>query len=181
MPHEQPVIRTADGECPAHLFTRSGGDGPWPAVILYMDAGGIRPGVEGMAARLAEAGYVVLLPDLFYRAGPYGPFVPREVFAGDFRAVLGPLMATTGNDKAAADTSAFIAYLDPRDDGAGRKLGAVGFCMGRRHGDRGGGDVPGPLRGSRQLSWRPARHRPARQPAPARAQAAGGALHRRRH
>jgi carboxymethylenebutenolidase len=106
------------------------GDGPWPGVIFYMDAGGIRPAVLDMAQRLADDGYVVLLPDLFYRHGPYGPFVPKEVFAGDVRAILGPLMATTGNDKAAQDTETFLAYLDTRRDLAGRKLGAVGFCMG---------------------------------------------------
>lgn len=52
------------------------------------------------------------------------------MFAGDFRAILGPMMATTGNDKAAEDTEAFLAYLDTRGDVAGRKVGAVGFCMG---------------------------------------------------
>ena len=83
-----------------------------------------------IAQQLAEASYVVLLPDLLYRYGPYGPFVPKEVFAGDFRVILGPLMATTGNDKAAEDTAAFLAYLDTRDDVSGRKVGAVGFCMG---------------------------------------------------
>jgi carboxymethylenebutenolidase len=106
------------------------GDGPWPAVIFYMDAGGIRPAVRDMARRLADNGYLVLLPDMFYRYGAYGPFVPKEIFAGDFRAILGPLMATTGNNKAAEDTEAFLAYLDTRGDVAGRKLGAVGFCMG---------------------------------------------------
>ncbi|GGE09150.1 hypothetical protein GCM10011529_14400 [Polymorphobacter glacialis] len=106
------------------------GDGPWPAVIMYMDAGGIRPAMSAMAQQSADAGYLVLLPDMFYRFGPYGPFVPREVFAGDFRAVLGPLMATTGNDKAAADTGALLAWLDTRGDVAGWRVGAVGFCMG---------------------------------------------------
>jgi carboxymethylenebutenolidase len=106
------------------------GGGSSPAVIFYMDAGGIRPALFGMAQRLADNGYVVLLPDLFYRYGPYGPFVPKELFAGDFRAVIGPLMATTGNDKAAEDTGAMLDYLDTRNDVAGRKLGAVGFCMG---------------------------------------------------
>ena len=129
MPHEQITIRTRDGECPSHVATPAG-NGPWPAVIFYMDAGGIRPAVIEMAQRLADAGYVVLLPDLFYRYGPYGPFVPKEVFAGDFRKILGPLMATTGNDKAAEDTEAFLATLDTRGDVAGRKVGAVGFCMG---------------------------------------------------
>ncbi len=129
MPNEQVVIRTRDGDCPCHVMTPAG-DGPWPGVIFYMDAGGIRPAVLDMAQRLADDGYVVLLPDLFYRHGPYGPFVPKEVFAGDVRAILGPLMATTGNDKAAQDTETFLAYLDTRRDLAGRKLGAVGFCMG---------------------------------------------------
>ena len=129
MPSEQVLIRTRDGECPLHVVTPTDG-GSWPAVIFYMDAGGIRPALLDMAQRLAGAGYVVLVPDLFYRYGPYGPFVPREVFAGDFRAILGPLMATTGNDKAADDTEALLAYLDTRDDVAGRQVGAVGFCMG---------------------------------------------------
>ena len=130
MPNEQVTIRTRDGDCTCYALTPASG-GPRPAVIVYMDAAGIRPAMLDMAQRLAEAGYVVLLPDLFYRYGPYGPFVPKEVFAGDFRAVLGPLMATTGNVKASEDTEALLAYLDTRNDVAGRKVGAVGFCMGR--------------------------------------------------
>jgi len=126
---EQVTVRTPDGDCPCHVAAPYG-DGPWPAVVFYMDAGGIRPALLDMAQRLADAGYVVLVPDLFYRYGRYGPFVPREVFAGDFRAVLGPLMATTGNDKAAQDSAALLAYLDTRGDIAARKVGAVGFCMG---------------------------------------------------
>jgi carboxymethylenebutenolidase len=106
------------------------GDGPWPGVIVYMDALGIRPALLDLAQRLADQGYIVLLPDLFHRYGPYGPFAPKELFAGDIRAVIGPLMATTGNDKAAEDTEALLAYLDTRNDLAGRKIGAVGFCMG---------------------------------------------------
>ena len=129
MPGEQVTIRTLDGDCPAHVMT-PGGAGPWPAIIFYTDAGGLRPAESAMAQRLADAGYVVLLPDLYYRYGPYGPFVPKEVFAGDFRAILGPLMATTGNDKAAEDTQAWLAYLDTRGDIAGGGVGAVGFCMG---------------------------------------------------
>lgn len=129
MPHEQITINTANGDCPAILFAPGHGRGG-PAVIFYMDAGGIRPAVRGMAKRLADAGYVVLLPDLFYRYGPYGPFDPKEVFAGDVHAILGPLIATTGNAKAAEDTGAFLSFLDTRADVREEKVGAVGFCMG---------------------------------------------------
>jgi carboxymethylenebutenolidase len=129
VPNSQIAIRTRDGDCPLHVATPAD-DGPWPAVIFNMDADGIRPVVIEMAQRLAGAGYIVLLPDLFYRCGPYAPLVPKEVFAGNFRAILGPMMATTGNDKAAEDTEAFLAYVDTRGDVAGCKVGAVGFCMG---------------------------------------------------
>lgn len=129
MPHDQLTISTRDGECPCYVMTQAT-EGPWPAIIFYMDAGGIRPAVTDMVQRLADAGYVVLLPDLFYRYGAYGPFVPKDVLSGDFRAILGPLVATTGNDKAAEDTAPFLEYLYKRSDVAGRQVGAVGFCMG---------------------------------------------------
>lgn len=128
---EHVAIRTRDGVCATHVVTPEG-EGPWPAVIFYMDAGGIRPALVDMARTLATGGYLVLLPDLFYRYGPYDPFVPAEVFKGDFRAILGPLMATTDNLRAAEDTGDLLAYLDTRDDVAGHAVGAVGFCMGGR-------------------------------------------------
>lgn len=129
MPHEQITIRTADADCRAYVMSPNG-NGPWPAIIFYGDAGGIRPAMVAMAKRLSDAGYIVLLPDLFYRFGPYGPLVPEEVFKGDVGAILGPLMATTGIDKASQDTRAFLDYLSTREDVLGTKLGAIGFCMG---------------------------------------------------
>jgi carboxymethylenebutenolidase len=129
MPHELVTLSTRDGACPTRVFVPEGA-GPWPAAIFYMDAGGIRPTELGMAERLSAAGYVVLLPDLFYRHGPYGPLVPTEVFKGDVMAILGPLMASTGNDKAAEDTHALLDYLEHHPKVAGRRYGAVGFCMG---------------------------------------------------
>lgn len=129
MAHEQATIATRSGEMPAHLFTAEAG-ATAPAIIFYMDAGGIRPATLAMAERLSDAGFVVLLPDIFYRYGPYGPLEPKKVFQGDVRAILGPLMATTGNAKSAEDTDALLAFLDGRSDVQGNKVGAVGFCMG---------------------------------------------------
>ena len=129
MNQEQVTLQAADGPCKAYVLTPDGA-GPWPGVIFYMDAFGIRPGMIQMATHVASQGYVVLLPDLFYRHGPYGPLDPKEVLKGDFRAVVGPLMGSTDNHKAAEDTAAFIAYLGSRPDVAGTKIGTVGFCMG---------------------------------------------------
>jgi carboxymethylenebutenolidase len=132
--HEQLTLRTRDGDCPAHVFTPQGagnGAGPWPAVIFYMDGLAIRPALFEMGQRMADLGYVVLLPDMFYRAGPYAPLVPAEVFAtGDVRKALGHLFSSTDNARAGQDTEAFLAYLDTRADVAGRKVGATGYCMG---------------------------------------------------
>jgi carboxymethylenebutenolidase len=129
MSHEQVTIHTDDGECPCHVLTPNGG-GPWPAVIFYMDGLAMRPTLVAMATRLADSGYLVLLPDMFYRFGPYPPLVPKIVMKGDVRATVGPMMATTDNHKAAADTKAFLQYLDTRSDVAGAGVGVVGFCMG---------------------------------------------------
>jgi carboxymethylenebutenolidase len=130
MRHEQFSIRTRDGACPSHVFTPEG-SGPWPAAIFYMDGLGIRPTLFEMGQRLADAGYVVLLPDLFYRAGPYEPLEPKKVLAaGDVRTVLAHLFNSTDNRRAAEDTKAFLAYIDAREDVAGTKIGTTGYCMG---------------------------------------------------
>jgi carboxymethylenebutenolidase len=128
--HEQLSVRTREGDCPAHVFTPAG-DGPWPAVIFYMDGFGIRPTLFDMGQRLADGGYIVLLPDLFYRAGPYEPLEPKKVFAsGDVMAAIGHLFSSTDNARAAKDTQAFLAYLDTRTDVVGKKVGTTGYCMG---------------------------------------------------
>jgi carboxymethylenebutenolidase len=130
MPQENITIQTPAGLCPAYVLTPEG-PGPWPAVIFYMDGLAIRPALVNMAARLAAAGYVVLLPDLFYRAGHYEPMDPKVIFASkDVRAAIGHLLSSTDNKRAAADTAAFIAYLDTRTDIAGKKIGVTGYCLG---------------------------------------------------
>ena len=117
MNQQQVSIQTKDGICKAWVLTPEGpkGKATWPGVLFYMDGFGIRPAMKEMANHIAKQGYVVLLPDLYYRHGAYGPYDPKEVLKGDFRAIIGPLMACTDNHKAAEDTAAFLSYLDSRD------------------------------------------------------------------
>ncbi len=130
MSQEQVSIRTGDGECPAYVFTSDEG-GRHPAVIFYMDGLGIRPTIFEMGQRLADCGYVVLVPDLFYRAGAYEPLDPKAVFAsGDVRSALAHLFSSTDNRRAAEDTGVFLDYINTRDDVAGTKVGTTGYCMG---------------------------------------------------
>ncbi len=61
-------IKTKDGVANCQFFP-PGKKSKSPAVIMYMDAFGIRPGMSGMAEKLAGYGFNVLLPNLYYRAG----------------------------------------------------------------------------------------------------------------
>ncbi|MGE3302147.1 MAG: dienelactone hydrolase family protein [Hyphomonadaceae bacterium] len=131
MARENVSIPTKDGSCDTAVFT-PGGAGQWPAVIAYMDAIGPRPAMFAIGETLAQAGFVVLVPDLYYRAGAYPPLDPKTMFTEEeARKKFMALRATTGNQRAGGeDTSAFLAYIDTRKDVAGKKIGTTGYCMG---------------------------------------------------
>lgn len=130
---ERITIKTEDGDCRAWEFHPEG-KGPWPGVLLYMDGVGIRPAMFEIAERLSRAGYFVLLPDLYYRAGPYEPMDAKNVFTDpEQRAALrARFMSTTTTPNIMKDTRVFFAHLaaDPRVKGA--KFGTTGYCMGGR-------------------------------------------------
>jgi carboxymethylenebutenolidase len=123
------IIKTNDGVCPASLLKPR--EGAWPAVILFMDAPGIRPTLVEMAERLASHGYVVLLPDLFYRAGPYDPVDPATLFSDpEWRARFARFYSSTSFAKAGSDTAAFLSFLETQPEVRGTTVGCVGYCMG---------------------------------------------------
>src|SRR5208282_1848100 len=73
-------IPTKDGAMETFITHPERG-GPYPPVLLMMDAPGIREELRMMARRLATVGYYVLLPNLYYRAGRdtiYGPGVLED-------------------------------------------------------------------------------------------------------
>lgn len=131
MPRTSLTITTRDGNCPATLFTPAEGAGPWPGVIFFMDGLGIRDAMGEMAQRLANLGYTVLLPDLYYREGPYPPMKPAHVFADPTaKEHLMALVGTLDRDRKVSDAGAFIEYLRQRPEVSGSRLGTVGYCMG---------------------------------------------------
>jgi carboxymethylenebutenolidase len=76
-----------------------GGDGPWPGVLVFPDAGGVRETFGQMGDRLAGLGYVVLIPDIYYRAGEWTPFDVATLFTE--RLYRDHLEAERGRDGAA--------------------------------------------------------------------------------
>jgi carboxymethylenebutenolidase len=126
-------IETRDGTCRSFVY-HPDGQGPWPAVLLYMDGPGIRPAVKEVAERLAKEGYLVLLPDLFYRSGPYEPIDPKVGFTNpELREQhRKKFMSAATPEGVMSDTGYFLDYLAGRADAKPGPIGVTGYCMGGR-------------------------------------------------
>jgi carboxymethylenebutenolidase len=124
-------INTRDGVCPAYVY-RPPGSGPWPGVLVYMDGPGIRPAMLELGERLATYGYFVLLPDLFYRVGPYEPMNPHTLFSDpeQRKMLMEKFIARATQALIMSDTRAFLDYLAAQPDAKSGKIGTTGYCMG---------------------------------------------------
>ncbi len=120
----QVIIPTPSGQMPAFLFTPAEGSRK-PAVILLMEAFGLTPHIRDVAARIANEGYVVLTPDLYYRELPNNKFGYDEVeqaMAMMYRLDFGKPMED--------DIRAALTYVKSRPDVYPDKVGVTGFCLG---------------------------------------------------
>jgi carboxymethylenebutenolidase len=132
MPNITDTITTPDGECTVRLFTPDG-EGPWPGIVMYPDAGGVRDTFGEMAAKLAGFGYAVLLPDVYYRLGNWAPIDMKTVFSDpEERKRLMSMIDSVTPDNMTLDAGAFFEYLGGRPEVSGDRFGATGYCMGGR-------------------------------------------------
>jgi carboxymethylenebutenolidase len=124
-------IQTRDGICPSYVF-RPEGAGPWPAVLVFMDGLGIRPAMLEIGERLATHGYLALLPDLYYRAGPYEPMDARAVFTDpeQLKVLREKFFPHVTPALIMSDTQTFLAVLSARPDVQPGGIGTTGYCMG---------------------------------------------------
>jgi carboxymethylenebutenolidase len=97
-----------------------------------------------MGQRLADAGYYVLLPDLFWRAGPYPPLDIAKARGGDpeMTALFQKLRGSTDAGKQMADAKACLDWLDGQPQAQARKVGVTGYCMGGSIALRAAGTFP---------------------------------------
>jgi carboxymethylenebutenolidase len=92
------------------------GEGPWPGVVVVMDAVGLSDDIRQQAELLAAAGYLAVAPDLYSGRGP--------------KCVVATLRASrSGSGEAYEDIEAARQWLAARSDCTGR-IGIIGFCMG---------------------------------------------------
>jgi carboxymethylenebutenolidase len=136
---EQDVIEVAtqDGSMPAYISLPDG-PGPFPLVVVYMDAPGVREDLHGATRRLNDAGYITALPDLYYRLDAGARPKPERLGSGDQQEFerMAAAAQSLGDADVLADTHAVLHLL-----GSDRRVdlehwGCVGFCMGGRFGLR---------------------------------------------
>ncbi len=132
MARQEIQIPAADGTSRGTLHVPDG-EGPWPGVLMFPDAGGIRETFGQMGDRLAGLGYVTLIPDIYYRAGQWAPFDVATLFTdpGE-RARMGTLAGPLTNDRILADARAYAEFLLARPEVAGTAIGTTGYCLGGR-------------------------------------------------
>jgi carboxymethylenebutenolidase len=125
-------IETADGACPAALSVPEGG-GPWPAVIMFPDAGGMRDTFREMGQRLSRLGYIVLVPDFYYRNGPYDPVDMATAFTNkeSIEKIMGMMQGYTA-DKVVRDAGSWVEFLESLPEKKTGGIGTTGYCMGGR-------------------------------------------------
>jgi len=129
-------VQTTDGVADAYLVQPDDGD-RHPGVLFLMDAFGLRPRIEEMADRIAERGYAVLAPNLFYRGGRAPQFelpdMTDEESRVAFFGTLRPLMEELTPERIVADGG---PYLDALAEVADEPFAITGYCMGVRQGWR---------------------------------------------
>jgi carboxymethylenebutenolidase len=125
-------VAADDGHSPGTLHVPDG-DGPWPGVLVFPDAGGVRETFGQMGDQLAGLGYVVLVPDIYYRSGEWAPFDAATLFTDPAeRARMFGLVKRLTNDAIIADAGAYADFLLARPEVSGSAIGTTGYCLGGR-------------------------------------------------
>ncbi|MEY9854711.1 carboxymethylenebutenolidase [Catenulispora sp. GAS73] len=133
MPTVALQIPTPDGQADAVAAFPEGG-GQHPGVLLYMDIFGIRPELERKAVELAEHGYYVLVPNVFYRHGA-APLIELPDFVGNeerSKAVeqLMPMVHAQTAERGLSDAEAYLTFLSEQPGVTPGPVAVMGYCMG---------------------------------------------------
>jgi carboxymethylenebutenolidase len=114
-------IRTGAERMPAHLARPASG-GPYPALVVVMEAFGLNDQIKRITNQFAAEGFVAISPNLYFRQP--NNVVGYNDLPGAFR-----LMGTVNDDQLAADMGAAIDHLKAMKE-VKPAFGTVGFCMG---------------------------------------------------
>ena len=125
------AIAMPNGTADALLFHRAGG-GRWPAVLLWTDTAGLRPAYAEIGRKLATEGYVVLIPNAYYRTVKLDGSAAAPPLPADEARERGAQWRAAATEEAVfADSRAYFAFLDARPQtDTRRSAGTLGFDYG---------------------------------------------------
>jgi carboxymethylenebutenolidase len=117
------TVQSGNEKMPCHLARPASG-GPYPGLIVVMEAFGLNDKIKGLTNRFAAEGFVAISPNLYFRQ-------PNNVVGYDNLPGAIKLMGSVNDDQIAGDTGAAINYLKTLNE-VKPKFGTTGFCMGGR-------------------------------------------------
>lgn len=123
-------IQLVDGAAEAIVF-RPEGQGPWPGVLYLTDIGGIRPAQRQAAQRLSEEGYLIVMPNVFYRTAklPVMDIATLRPTPDLFMKRVLELTQPLTPDAVERDSKGYVGFLSSLPSLKDKnKLGVVGFC-----------------------------------------------------
>ncbi|MET7761951.1 dienelactone hydrolase family protein [Streptomyces sp. NPDC005393] len=133
MPTKTLQIPTTDGQADAFAAFPDRAE-RHPGVLLYTDVFGVRPELEEKARELAEHGYYVLVPNLYYRHGPAPVIELPEHIGHEIRpavvAQLMPLVEAHTTERVLRDADAYLRFLTTQPEVSAGPVAAIGYCMG---------------------------------------------------
>ncbi len=120
---QEVTVSTAGGRMPCYVARPAGG-GPYPSLVVVMEAFGLNRNIRNITDRFAAEGFVAISPNLYFRS-------PDNVVGYDNLPGAIKLMQSLSDDQIVADMTAAIDYVKTLKE-AKPKFGATGFCMGGR-------------------------------------------------
>lgn len=117
------TVQTGSEKMPCHLARPASG-GPYPGLVVVMEAFGLNDNIKGLTDRFAAEGFVAISPNLYFRQ-------PNNVVGYDNLPGAIKLMGSLNDDQIVADMTAAIDYLKTMKEVKPR-FGTTGFCMGGR-------------------------------------------------
>ncbi len=115
---------TLPGGLPAFV-ARPAGKGKHPAVIVVNEIFGVHEWIKDVCRRFAQAGYVAVAPEFFYRGDP-DRTLPKLT---DFTAIRAIVMKA-GLEQVMGDTKTTLDWLAAQKFVNAKKLAITGFCWG---------------------------------------------------
>ena len=102
---------------------RPQGSGPFPGVVVIMEAFGVTGHIQNVCKRLAKAGFVTLAPDHFHgEVIPYNSEMPK---------IMGKI-ASLKDEQLVKEVGQSLDWFDKQSDVKRGAHGIMGFCMGGR-------------------------------------------------